>query len=107
MMIVIINYVSSSNLLHSLTGDWFSVKESLRQLSMSGNSLDLIPNKLFSAFGRLVWLDLSSNFIRNVTQEQLPPNLQTLILMKNRFQHFPSRVFHLKTLSWLILSGCT
>lgn len=27
--------------------------------------------------------------------------------MKNRFQHFPVGVFLLKSLSWLILSGCT
>lgn len=75
-----------------MAGDWFSVAESIRQLSLAGNSIDAIPFKLFSSFGRLVWLDLSSNFIRNVSHEQLPPNLQTLILMKNRFQHFPTGI---------------
>ncbi|ODM93457.1 Leucine-rich repeat-containing G-protein coupled receptor 5 [Orchesella cincta] len=97
----------SNNLLHSISGDWFSVSESIRQLSLAGNSIDSLPFKLLPAFSRLVWLDLSSNFIRNLSHTNLSPNLQTLILMKNRFQHFPTGVFHLKSLSWLILGGCS
>lgn len=49
-----------SNLLNSVAGEWYSVSDSIRQLSLSGNSIDSLPHKLFSSFGRLVWLGKSN-----------------------------------------------
>ncbi len=45
-----------NNLLNSVEGEWFSVSESIRQLSLSGNSINRLPHNLFSKFGRLMWL---------------------------------------------------
>jgi len=67
---------SCSNLVSSIDGEWFSLSLSLRQLSLAGNSVDVLPKRLFPAFTRLVWLDLSSNFIHTLSKDSLPPNLQ-------------------------------
>lgn len=60
-----------SNLLNSLEGEWFSVSESIRQLSLSGNSIDTLPHKMFSSFGRLVWLGEYKYYGKGNTYEMI------------------------------------
>lgn len=78
----------TSNLINSFSGDWFSLPNSLRKLILSGNSIDYLPQRLLNKFQRLAWLDLSSNFISNLTHESLPPNVQVKLKVFNYFVSF-------------------
>lgn len=104
----------SSNQIHSITGDWSHLKNTIANLFMGGNDIIEIPNDLDHAsrmhglrqFKTLIWLNLDSNRISRVHKHSLPPGLQTLSISHNLLENFPIEVVaSLPHLQWLYLRG--
>lgn len=94
----------NSNHLTSLDGDWGRTRDTLTNAFFGDNSITEVP-RVFSSFGSLVWLNLDSNNIDELSKGCLPPNMHTLSINSNLLKEFPQSLGSLKDLTWLYMRG--
>ncbi|XP_020280472.1 chaoptin [Pseudomyrmex gracilis] len=93
-----------SNHLTSLDGDWGRTKDTLTDAFFGDNSIAEVP-QVFSSFSALVWLNLDSNNIEELSENCLPPKMHTLSINSNLLKEFPQSLGSLKDLTWLYMRG--
>ena len=70
------------------------------------NDILEIPERFFSSFNKLFWLNLDNNHIRSLPTGSLPPSLLTLSIQNNHISKFPMEVVDgLPTLTWCNMRG--
>lgn len=105
------NILIHRNFIQNLDGNWGLLSDSLRSLDLSDNSINEIrsvQNNVerhdLSNLRKLVKLDLSTNFLRDINSNNLPENLVTIDLSKNVLSFIPKPVQNLHNLRVLHLS---
>lgn len=65
----------------------------LKMLYLEGNDIEAIPDDLFTALRKIVWLDLRKNKLKTIPKTiAYHPSLETLLLRDNLIEKLPLEI---------------